>query len=149
MPKQLQPDEQEAITHLQNQLEALAQIRKNAEQAHASSARFIGWKSHTTDLMTHYISANSEHLRKFRSLSFRSNVMQLDWPGARYHSGPRRDDLEEFASDADVAVACLQGAIEHIKVFGLKQEELAAPAKPARVDAEGRAAESRNTSTET
>ena len=132
MPKQLQPDEQEAITHLQNQLEALAQIRKNAEQAHASSPQFIGWKSHTTDLMTHYISANSEHLRKFRGLSFRSNVMQLDYRGARYHSGPRRDDIETFASDAEIADACLQGAIKHIKVFGLKQEEPAAPAKPAR-----------------
>ena len=131
MPKQLQPEEQEAITHLQNQLEALAQIRKNAEQAHADSPQFIGWKSHTTDLMTHYISANSEQLRKFRGLSFRSNVMRLDWPGGRYHSGPRRDDIEKFTSDADIAVACLQGAIEHIKVFGLKQEEPVAPAKPA------------------
>jgi hypothetical protein len=132
MPKQLQPDEQEAITHLQNQLEALAQIRKNAEQAHASSPQFILWKSHTMDLMTHYISANSEKLRKFRGLSFRSNVMQLDYPGARYPSGPRRDDIEKFASDVEIADACLQGAIEHIKVFGLKQEEPAAPAKPAR-----------------
>ncbi len=45
MPKQLQPDEQEAITYLQNQIEALAQIRANAEQAHADSPQFIGWKS--------------------------------------------------------------------------------------------------------
>lgn len=132
MPKQLGRDEQEAITNLQNQIEALAQIRANAEQAHVDSPHFIGWKSHTTDLMRHYISAKSEHLSRFRMLSFRSNVMQLDWPGARYHSGPRRDDIEKFASDADVAVACLQGAIEHIKVFGLKQEEPAAPAKPVR-----------------
>ena len=51
MPKQLAPGEQEAITHLQNQIEALAQIRAKAEQAHASSPQFIQWKSHTTDLM--------------------------------------------------------------------------------------------------
>lgn len=132
MPKQLAPDEQEAITHLQNQIGALAEIRAKAEQAHASSPQFIQWKSHTTDLMRHYIAANSEHLNRFRMLSFRSNVMQLDWPGARYNSGPRRDDIEKFASDADVAIACLQGAIEHIKIFGLRQEDSAAPAKPAR-----------------
>ena len=130
MPKQLQPDEQEAITHLQNQLEALAQIRKNAEQAHASSPQFIGWKSHTTDMMRHF-AAKSEHLSRFRALSFRLNIMLSDYPGVR-HSGPSRGDLEKFASDADVAVACLQGAIEHIKVFGLKEEEPAASAKPAR-----------------
>jgi hypothetical protein len=132
MPKQLAPDEQEAITHLQNQIDSLAEIRAKAEQAHASSPQFIQWKSHTTDLMRHYIAANSEHLNRFRMLSFRSNVMQLDWPGARYNSGPRRDDIENFASDADVAVACLEGAIQHIKVFGLKQDEPPAPAKPAR-----------------
>jgi hypothetical protein len=131
MPKQLAPEEQEAMTHLQNQIEALAQIRGKAEQAHASSPQFIQWKSHTTDLMTHYVSANSEHLRKFRSLSFGSNIMLPDYPGVR-HSGPRRDDIERFSSDTDVAVACLQGAIQHIKVFGLKQEEPTAPAKPAR-----------------
>jgi hypothetical protein len=131
MPKQLGPDEQEAITHLQNQIEELAQIRANAEQAHANAPQFIGWKSHTTDLMTHYVSVNSEHLRKFRSLSFRSNIMLSDYPGVR-HSGPRRDDIEKFVSDADVAVACLQGAIQHIKVFGLKQDEPVAPAKPSR-----------------
>ena len=130
MPKQLQPDEQEAITHLQNQLETLAQIRKNVEQAHASSAQFIGWKSHTTDMMRHF-AAKSEHLRRFRALSFRLNIMLSDYLGVR-HSGPSRGDLEKFASDADVAVACLQGAIEHIKVFGLKEEEPAASAKPGR-----------------
>jgi hypothetical protein len=96
MPKQFTPEEQEAITHLQDQIESLAQIREKAEQAHASSPQFIQWKSHTTDLMRHYITANSEHLNRFRMLSFRSNVMQLDWPGARYNSGPRRDDIERF-----------------------------------------------------
>jgi len=131
MPKQLAPDEQEAITHLQNQIEALAQIRGKAEQAHASSPQFVQWKSHTTDLMRHYIAANSEHLGRFRSLSFRSNIMLSDYPGVR-HGGPRRDDIEKFTSDADVAVACLEGAIQHIKVFGLKQDEPTAPAKPAR-----------------
>jgi len=111
----------------------LATIRGTSEQAHADSPQFIGWKSHTTDLMTHFISANSEQLRKFRGLSFRSNVMRLDFPsGARFRSDPRRDDMEKFASHADVAVACLQGAIEHIKVFGLKEEEPAASAKPGR-----------------
>jgi hypothetical protein len=130
MPKQLQPDEQEAITHLQNQLEALAQIRKNAEQAHANSPPFIAWKSHTTDMMRHF-AAKSEHFSRFRALSFRLNIMLPDYPGVR-HSGPSRGDLEKFASDADVAVACLQGAIEHIKVFGLKEEEPAASEKPAR-----------------
>jgi hypothetical protein len=58
--------------------------------------------------------------------------MQLDYPGARYHSGPRRDDIEKFASDADIADACLKGAIERIRVIGLKEDEPAAPAKPAR-----------------
>lgn len=132
MPKQFSPDEQEAITHLQDQIEALAQIRGKAEQADASSPQFIQWKSHTTDLMRHYITANSEHLSRFRGLSFRSNRIQLDWPGSRYNSDPRRDDAEKFASDADVALACLEGAIQHIKVFGLKQDESVAPAKPAR-----------------
>ncbi|HYL62094.1 MAG TPA: hypothetical protein VE077_05680 [Candidatus Methylomirabilis sp.] len=133
MPKQLGPDEQEAIAQLQNQIDALAQICAKEEQAHANSPQFIQWRSHTTDLMRHYIAAKSEHSNRFRMLSFRSNVMQLDWPGARYNnSGPRRDDIEKFASDADVAVACLQGAIQHINVFGLKQEEPAAPARSAR-----------------
>lgn len=55
MPKQLEPNEQEAITYLQNQIEALAQIRANAEQAQAqaNSPQFIAWKSHTTDMMRH------------------------------------------------------------------------------------------------
>jgi hypothetical protein len=130
MPKQLGPEEQEAITHLQTQIDALAQIRA-ADQAHANAPQFIQWKSHTIDLMTYYVSANSEHSRKFRSLSFRSNIMLPDYPGVR-HSGPRKDDLQKFASDADVAVACLQGAIQHIKVFGLKQDEPSAPTKPSR-----------------
>jgi hypothetical protein len=133
MAKQLGQDEQEAITHLQGQIDALAEIRGNAEQARAGSAQFIGWKSHTTDLLGHFIPANSEHQRKFRSLQFRSNVMLPDYPGVR-HSGPRRDDIEKFASDAEVAIACLQGAIQYIKTIGLKQPEPAARARPARSD---------------
>jgi hypothetical protein len=138
MPKQLAPGEQEAITHFQTQIEALAQIRGKEEQAHASSPQFIQWKSHTTDLMRHYIAANSEHLGRFRSLSFQSNIMMSDYPGVR-RGGPRRDDIEKFTSDADVAVACLEGAIQHIKVFGLKQGEPAATAKPARGSGAGQA----------
>jgi hypothetical protein len=130
MPKQFTQEEQEAFQHLQSQINALMTIRASRDQSHANSAQFVGWKSTTTDLMKHYLPADSEHLRKFRSLSFRSNIMLPDYPGVR-HSGPRRDDLEKFASDADVAVACLEGAMQRIRMFGLKQDEPAAPARTA------------------
>lgn len=131
MPKQLGPDEQEAITHLEKQISALTMIRANAEQAHANSAQFIAWRSQTVDLLTYFIPSSSEHFRRFRMLSFRSNRMIPDYPGARVPRGPFRDDLEKFASDAEVADACLKGAIERIRVFGRSRDE-PAPAKPAR-----------------
>ena len=131
MPKQLGPDEQEAITHLENQISALSALRANGKQAHAGSPQFIAWRSHTIDLLTHYIPASSEHFRRFRMLGFRSNRMIPDYPGARVPRGPHRDDLEKFASDAEVADACLKGAIERIRVFGVPRDE-PEPAKPAR-----------------
>ncbi len=131
MPKQLGPDEQEAIAQLEKQISALATIRANAEQAHANSAEFIGWKSHTIDLLAHYVPSTSAHFRKFRMLSFRSNVMIPDYPSARVHRGRRRDDLERFAADADVAIVCLKGAIEGIRLFGVSRGE-PAPTTPAR-----------------
>ena len=54
-----------------------------------------------------------------------------DYPGARVPRGPGREDLEKFASDAEVADACLKGAIERIRVFGVARDE-PEPAKPAR-----------------
>jgi hypothetical protein len=131
MPKQLGQDELEAITHLENQISTLATIRANGEQAHANSAQFIAWRSHTVDLLTHFIPSTSEHFRRFRMLSFRSNVMIPDYPGARVHRGPHRADLEKFAADTEVAVACLNGAIERIRIFGVSRDE-PAPAAPAR-----------------
>jgi hypothetical protein len=131
MPKQLGPEEQEAIAHLEKQIVELTAIRANAEQAHAASPQFIAWRSHTIDLLTYFIPSSSEHFRRFRMLSFRSNRMSLDYPGARVHRGPRQDDLEKFAADADVADACLNGAIERIRIFGMAREE-PAPAKPVR-----------------
>jgi len=131
MPKQLEPYEQEAIGHLENQISELTAIRANAEQAHANSAAFIGWKSHTTDLLAHYIPSSSEVFRKFSGLSFRSNVMTTDYPGARIHRGPGRDDLEKFAADADIATACLQRAIKNVQTFRITKDE-PAPVKAAR-----------------
>jgi hypothetical protein len=132
MPKQLGPDEQEAITHLEKQISALAVIRANPEQAHANSAQFIGWKSHTVDLLTHFIPSSSGHFRSFRMLSFRSNIMIPDYPSARIYRGPNQADLEKFAADAEVAIACLSGAIEHLRVFGISRDEPASASAAVR-----------------
>jgi hypothetical protein len=136
MPKQLNAEEQEAITNLEDQIAALAAIRANPEHASADSPEFIGWKASTTDMMSHYIPSQSELWSKFRFLHFRSNVMQGDFGSRRQYLRPP-DHSREFNSDADIAAVCLKGAIEQIRVFGLKQAEPASPAKF------GRARESR------